>query len=240
MGDEHIKENRNRIRAMFDAIAFRYDCLNHWLSLRRDVAWRTALLDMLPCCTRMRILDLATGTGDVLLALLSGTDAEYFVAGADISSGMLRGAQAKAAQAGVQDRCALAAAAAESLCFADNLFDVITVAFGVRNFSDRHAGLSEMCRVLRPGGRALILEFSLPENAFIRTVYLAYFRTVLPAVAGWLSRRPEAYRYLNRSVEAFPDPVAFCQSLKEAGFQRTARQRLTFGIATLYIAYKTH
>lgn len=240
MDEVQVKEKRNRIRTMFDAIAFRYDCLNRWLSFRRDVAWREALLEMLPCCTRLRILDLATGTGDVLLALVSGANKDSFVVGADISTAMLHGARAKIIQAGKQDCSCLVAAAAESLCFADNQFDVVTVAFGVRNFSDCNAGLSEMYRVLRPGGRALVLEFSLPENTFVRTFYLAYFRVVLPTVAGWFSHRPDAYRYLNRSVEDFPDPATFCQSLKTAGFQRIALQRLTFGIATLYIAYKTH
>ena len=240
MSDTQIREQRNRIRGMFDAIAFRYDFLNRVLSMRRDVAWRKALIAALPCATRLRILDLATGTGDVLLALLENEENENFVVGADISTAMLQAARVKIARAGRERSAALVATAAESLSFGSDHFDIVTVAFGVRNFSDRDAGLAEMCRVLRPGGRALILEFGLPEQGLVRSVYLAYFRVILPTVAALFSRQGEAYRYLNRSVEAFPDTDTFCGALKRAGFQRVAVQRLTFGIANLYIAYKTH
>lgn len=233
-------EKRTYIRDMFDAIASHYDCINRWLSLRQDVAWRKSLLIALPCSTRLRILDLATGTGEILLSLVSDKYANNFVVGADISPVMLQAARAKISLENKGDCTALTLAAAESLCFGDNSFDLVTVAFGVRNFSDLDAGLAEMYRVLRPGGRILILEFSLPANRLIRSVYLAYFRRVLPFVAGLISRKPDAYHYLNRSVEEFPDSGEFCASLKAAGFQRIALQRLTFGIATLYIAYKTH
>lgn len=240
MTDSHSHEDRNRIQAMFDAIAFRYDCINRWLSLRRDVAWRKALVAALPCSTRLRILDLATGTADVLLAMLAEPANESFIVGADISQAMLKGARKKIERAGKGGSSALAVAAAESLCFPPNVFDIVTVAFGVRNFSDRAVGLAEIYRVLRPGGRLLILEFSLPKNALIRALYLVYFRSVLPRLAGWFSRQTDAYRYLNQSVEAFPDNETFRGMLKETGFQRVALQPLTFGIATLYIAYKTH
>ncbi len=233
-------EHQGQIRGMFDAIAAHYDCINRWLSLRRDAAWRNTLLGALPCSTRMTILDLATGTGEVLLSLVANKYANNFVVGADISPAMLRAARIKIAEGNKEDCATLALAAAESLCFGDNTFDLITVAFGVRNFSDRNAGLAEMYRVLRPGGRILVLEFSLPENKFIRSVYLIYFRRILPFLAGLVSRQPDAYYYLNRSVEAFPDCDTFSASLKAAGFQRIALQHLTFGIATLYIAYKTH
>ncbi len=235
-----VGENHKHIKGMFDSIASRYDCINRWLSLRRDEAWRRAMLAARPCSNRLTVLDLATGTGEVLLSLVADTYADNFVVGADISTAMLHAAQRKIAAEQKESCTALTLAAAESLCFADNSFDLVTVAFGVRNFSDRAAGLAEMNRVLRPGGRALILEFSLPENRPIRSAYLFYFRWVLPAIAGLISRQPGAYRYLNRSVEDFPDSGTFCASLKEAGFRRIALQRLTFGIATLYMAYKTH
>ncbi|HOC70967.1 MAG: Ubiquinone/menaquinone biosynthesis C-methyltransferase UbiE [Candidatus Hydrogenedentes bacterium ADurb.Bin101] len=235
-----IDEKRGQIQGMFDAIAAHYDCINRWLSLRRDAAWRNALLVALPCSTRMTILDLATGTGEVLLSLVADKYANNFVVGADISAAMLHAARQKIEDDGKEDCTALTMAAAESLCFADNTFDLVTVAFGVRNFSDRDAGLAEMYRVLRHGGRILVLEFSLPENGFIRSAYLVYFRRILPFLAGLISRHPAAYRYLNRSVEEFPESGVFSARLKAAGFQRIALQRLTFGIATLYIAYKTH
>ena len=240
MTEGHTQETRNRVRSMFDAIAFRYDCLNRMLSFRRDVAWRKALIGALPFANRLRILDLATGTGDVLLALLADRNSENYVVGADISMSMLRGARAKIRRAHKESQSGLVAAAAEALSFASDQFDLVTVAFGVRNFSDRAAGLGEMFRVLKPGGRALILEFGLPRNHVVRTLYLVYFRFVLPYLAGLFSRQTAAYRYLNQSVEAFPECAVFCETLKEAGFQRIAVQQLTFGVATLYIAYKTH
>lgn len=240
MKNNRLEKDPEHIREMFDSIAHRYDCLNRWLSLRRDVAWRKALLAAMPFSNRMRILDLASGTGDVILALAADKEAENFIIGVDISTSMLKIAKKKILHAQCVRGTALTSATAENLCFPNNTFDLLTVAFGVRNFSDCEKGLREMCRVLRPGGRAYILEFSLPDNPIVRLPYLFYFRNILPRVAGWISKHPEAYHYLNDSVEIFPEREKFCATLKAAGFQRIALQRLTFGIATLYIAYKTH
>ncbi|MFA7691883.1 MAG: bifunctional demethylmenaquinone methyltransferase/2-methoxy-6-polyprenyl-1,4-benzoquinol methylase UbiE [Candidatus Hydrogenedentales bacterium] len=239
MDNTQVTANRNRIRIMFDAIAFRYDFLNRLLSFRQDVRWRRFLLDKLPQTTeKLRVLDLASGTGDVLLALLADKRAPKYVVGADISAAMLQHAQAKVRKAGVEDQCALTVGAAESLSFADESFDAVTVAFGVRNFSDRPAGLSEMHRVLRRGGCALILELSLPPNMLMRALYLIYFRATLPLLAGLFSKQRAAYHYLNRSVEAFPAPQTFCAILEEAGFQDCSYTRFTFGVAALYVASK--
>jgi demethylmenaquinone methyltransferase / 2-methoxy-6-polyprenyl-1,4-benzoquinol methylase len=234
-----IQEPRNQIRGMFDAIAFRYDFVNRVLSLRRDIAWRRALVAALPQKGGLHVLDLATGTCDVLLALQGPGSPVTHVVGADVSGAMLRYGQEKIARAGLSSSSPLIQTDAASLCFPEDTFDVVTVAFGVRNYSDLEKGLREMQRVLHPGGSVLILEFSMPSNPIFRVGYLFYFRHILPRIAGMLSRQPGAYHYLNRSVEAFPYGRAFCDLLHEAGFVNATARPLTFGIATLYVADKS-
>lgn len=235
---KHAPAGRNQIRGMFNAIARRYDCINRLLSLRRDVAWRKIMAARLPRREQLRVLDVATGTGDVPLSLLKQRADIACIVGVDISEAMLDGARKKICRAGVADTCAVAAADAAALCFPDATFDVVTVAFGVRNFTELEAGLAEIRRVLRADGPLLALEFSLPANPLIRACYLAYFRYLLPRVGGWISRRPDAYRYLNATVEAFPYGDAFADILKRAGFNRIECHALSFGVAMLYIAYK--
>ena len=224
---------------MFDAIAFRYDFVNRVLSLRRDVVWRKAMVAARARGQGLHALDLATGTSDVLLALQQAGSPVAHVVGADVSGTMLRYGQQKIEQAGHAASSALVQTDAAALCFSDNTFDVVTVAFGVRNFSELEAGLREMRRVLRADGCAIILEFSLPVNPLFRTAYLLYFRHVLPRIAGLLSRQPAAYHYLNRSVEAFPYGEAVCTMLHDAGYVKIKARPLTFGITTLYIGYKS-
>lgn len=233
-----IKTERNKIRRMFDTIAFRYDFVNRVLSLRRDVAWRKAMVAALPKKQGLHALDLATGTGDVLLALQKPGSSVTHVIGADVSGAMLRHGQQKIKQAGYAPSSALTQTDAAALCFPDNVFDVVTAAFGVRNFSELETGLREIFRVLRPGGCVIILEFSLPTNPFLRAAYLVYFRHVLPRIAGLLSRQPAAYHYLNRSVEAFPYGESFCALLHDSGYTENEAHPLSFGIATLYVGYK--
>lgn len=234
-----ITEERNKIRRMFDAIAFRYDFVNRVLSLRRDVIWRKAMVTTLPQRPALHVLDLATGTGDVLLALQKTGTPVTRVVGADVSGAMLQQGREKIEQAGCTASSTLVQTDAASLCFPTHTFDVVTVAFGVRNFSELETGLREMHRVLREDGCAIILEFSLPENFLIRTSYLIYFRHLLPRIAGLLSRQPAAYQYLNRSVEAFPYGEEFCSMLHTAGYTKIEAFPLTFGIATLYVGHKT-
>ncbi len=233
-----IEKERNRIRGMFDVIAFRYDLVNRVLSLRRDVAWRRAMAVSLPQEKGLHVLDLATGTCDVLLALQQPGSPVSRVTGADVSGAMLRYGQQKINAAGRKDSSTLVQADAAALCFPDDTFDAVTVAFGVRNYSELETGLREMQRVLRPGGRTIILEFSMPENPVFRASYLFYFRHILPRIAGIISRQSGAYHYLNRSVEAFPYGQAFCDLLRAAGFQNITAYPLTFGIAMLYVANK--
>ncbi len=226
------------MRRMFDAIAFRYDLINRLFSFRRDVSWRRLLAAALPCQPGLRVLDVASGTGDVALMLLRQRPDIARVVGIDISQGMLQSAARKLSRSALSERSVLVVMDAAALAFPDASVDAVTAAFGVRNFADLDSGLAEMHRVLRPGGRALILEFSLPANPLIRTCYLLYFRRLLPWAAGVISRQPAAYRYLNQSVEAFPYNEAFCRILMRAGFVAAETHPLTFGIAALYIARK--
>ena len=217
---------------MFNGIAPRYDFLNRLLSLRRDVAWRKALVAHVPDRARLRVLDVATGTGDVLLAL-NRYHKPVLAAGADVAEAMLALARGKAGRlAGT--RCAFVRTDATALAFADGCFDAVTMAFGIRNVGDVAKALREMRRVLAPGGRAAILEFSVPANRAFRPVYLLYLRHVLPRLGGLISGDRNAYHYLNRTIESFPCGEAFGTLMKAAGFENVKAHPLTLGIATVY------
>lgn len=227
-----------RVRAMFDSIAPSYDLLNRVLSLRRDVAWRRKLANNLPGASEPAVLDIATGTADVLIALDRTMDGRMRGLGADVSAGMLTVGHKKLQHRGLTPRCAVVQADGLHLPVPANSFDAATIAFGIRNLPDVRAGLREMHRVLRPGGRALVLEFSLPGNALLRAAYLLYFRHLLPRIGGWVARDLPAYRYLNQTVESFPYGEAFCALMREAGFARVRAHPLSFGIASLYLGDK--
>ncbi len=227
--------SRRHVRHMFDEIADAYDVTNRVLSLRRDIAWRRRLTALLPSGPAApRLLDLATGTCDVLLAAQRAGRAAPGSVGADFSAGMLREGAKKLEWGGMNGALRLVRADATRLGFADAKFDAVTIAFGIRNVLDVDGALREMCRVLRPGGRTVILEFSMPGNALLRAGYLLYFRHVLPRLGGLVSGKPDAYRYLNQSVESFPHGRAFCERMEQAGFVGVTASPLSFGIATLY------
>jgi len=229
--DEPIE--REGVWRMFDRIAPRYDVLNRVLSLRRDVAWRKRLRRHLPDRVGLRVLDVATGTADVLLALARDPRVKSGV-GMDPAGRMLELGRRKVADRGLGGRIALVRGDGVRLPFADGAFDAATVAFGIRNVPDVPAALAELRRVLGPGGHALVLEFSLPRNALLRAGYLAYFRHALPRLGGAVSGDPVAYRYLNRTVESFPYGEAFAALMRGAGFREVQADPLTFGIATIY------
>lgn len=223
---------------MFDRIAPTYDLLNRLISFRRDVAWRKRFTEHLPAGEALRVLDLATGTGDVLIDVARRSGRVRLGVGLDMSARMLDLAGRKFARARTgppltrlrSDACAISAA--------DVSFDAATMAFGIRNVQDVPAALGEIRRVLRRGGRALIMEFSLPRNPIFRAIYLFYFRQVLPRIGGVVSGDRAAYRYLNESVERFPHGRDFCRLMEDAGFTHVEAHPLTFGIATLYIGEK--
>ncbi|HNR29959.1 MAG TPA: ubiquinone/menaquinone biosynthesis methyltransferase [Candidatus Hydrogenedentes bacterium] len=235
--------SRRRAGEMFDRIAPRYDFLNRVLSLRRDVVWRRRMARHLPEGAALRLLDLATGTGDVMLSLCAIEPRIELALGVDVSSGMLSRARVKIARGpgrnrgrdAAAPRCGLARVDATRLALRDASFDVATIAFGIRNVIDVDAALREMRRVLRRKGRALVLEFSLPGNALLRELYLLYFRRVLPRIGGLISGDIQAYRYLNETVETFPYGEAFCALMRAAGFVEVRAVPLTFGIAMLYV-----
>ncbi len=221
---------------MFDRIASRYDLLNRVLSGGIDSLWRRSVVRELPAAApgTLRLLDLATGTADQILGILAADDRVGSAVGVDISSGMLELGRTKLQARSLDHRVDLQLADAMTLPFAAGSFDVATMAFGIRNVVDPPCALREILRVLRPGGRVVILEFSVPRFAPVRALYLGYFRHVLPRVGGWISGDRAAYRYLNQTAETFPAGEAFCGLLREAGFSEVSHRALTLGIATIY------
>ena len=228
-------DDRNRkIGEMFSSIAPRYDFLNRLLSFRRDRYWRRQAVSGAGPARGGRHLDVATGTADVSLEIFRQKGAESFVVGSDISLEMMRIGREKAARAGRGRRMAFVRAPGEALPFRDGAFDSASIAFGIRNVGDRDRGLSEMCRVVRPGGRVVVLEFSIPEGALFGALYRFYFTRVLPRIGGLVSKRG-AYAYLPESVLAFPSPPAFAEMMRAAGCATVDCRPLTFGIVTLYV-----
>lgn len=222
---------RAAVRSMFDRIAGRYDLLNRLLSAGVDMRWRRRALGALDLQSPGRVLDLCTGTADLLIEAL-GRGSRLTGVGVDISSGMLAQGRGKLRARGLAARASLVAAAAEGLPLRDAVFDAALVAFGIRNVSDTPAALRELQRVLRPGGRLVVLEFSEPRGP-LAPAFRLYFRQVLPRLAGLLSDG-SAYAYLPASVARFPSVEAFSTLLREAGFRDVAWRRLTGGVACLH------
>ncbi|HBO70020.1 MAG TPA: bifunctional demethylmenaquinone methyltransferase/2-methoxy-6-polyprenyl-1,4-benzoquinol methylase UbiE [Deltaproteobacteria bacterium] len=227
--------DRNRlIGEMFSSIAPRYDLLNRLLSLGTDRRWRREAVAWIRPETGGVHLDVATGTADVALEIFRQKGNGAFVAGVDISAAMMRIGRGKAARAGLLGRLAFVLAPGEALPFRDGAFDSASVAFGIRNLADRERGLQEMCRVVRGGGRVVILEFSRPRSSLFGAAYRFYFTRVLPRLGGLFSKR-SAYAYLPDSVHAFPDSESFARMMRDAGCSSVDVRPLTFGIVTLYV-----
>ena len=221
-----------RVEAMFDRIAPRYDQLNRVLSAGLDRGWRRALVAEVLAARPRRVLDVATGTADVALALAAAGVPE--VVGVDLAEEMLVRGRAKATQAGLAVR--LERADAEALPFADGAFDAVTCAFGVRNFAHLSHGLAELRRVLRPGGTLAILELSTPADPTLRLLHGLYTTHVLPRLGAALTGEAAAYAYLPASVAAFPDAAAFVRRLGASGVVGARARPLSAGLATLYLA----
>ena len=229
-------EKQEYVRSLFDGIARRYDFLNHFLSFGFDILWRRRSVQLLAHYRPKTILDLATGTAD--LAIEAATTLNATVVGIDISDEMLTIGKEKVHGRGLAHRVTLRRGRAEALDFESDSFDAATVAFGVRNFSNVGQGLREMHRVLRPGGVALVLEFSKPRVFPFNTLYGFYFRRILPFIGGLVSQSRASYEYLPNSVHQFPDGSEFLNILQSAGFTRTESHPLTMGIATIYLGVK--
>ena len=229
---------KEKIEQMFNDIAPSYDRLNHLMSLGIDNIWRKKALKEIVDGTQQQILDVACGTGDSTIAIAKAMEPGGRVTGIDISAGMMEPLMRKAAHEGVHDRIKLLQADALQMPFEANSFHRVTCAFGIRNFEDRNKGLAEFLRVLKPGGRAVILELGIPDKPFIKTLYDIYFRHILPLIGGLISGNRAAYRYLPESVYAFPRPEAFCAMMERAGFHNVRHRNFTFGLCRLFIGEK--
>jgi demethylmenaquinone methyltransferase/2-methoxy-6-polyprenyl-1,4-benzoquinol methylase len=219
---------------MFDRIAPTYDLLNHLLSLGRDYAWRRRVTGQLKGQESLHLLDLATGTGDLLISMLRRCPAVARATGLDISERMLELCREKLRARGLAQRVELVCADASAMPFPEGVFDVATMAFGIRNTVNAATTLAEIHRVLKPGGTALILEFSLPYNRAVRWGYLRYLRFVVPRIGAAVSGDKHAYRYLNESIEGFHQPAAFSSLMQQAGFRAVSVIPLTWGVASIY------
>ena len=228
---------KEQVTEMFDNIAPRYDFLNRVLSLGIDMQWRKKLIGTVLEVEPLKVLDIATGTGDVAIMLVKSAHMVK-VTGLDISRNMLEIARKKASRRGFDHSTNFIAGDSENLPFPDNSFDAITVAFGVRNFEQIKQGLVECRRVLRPGGKIAILEFSHPQKGPFRQIYNAYFKYVLPVIGRLSSKDPKAYTYLFESVQTFPQREAFMNLLHDVGFVAGSFKPLTLGICTLYWSKK--
>ena len=222
---------------MFNNIAGRYDFLNHFLSMGIDKGWRKKAIAEVAQIKPQAILDVATGTGDMAIAA-SKTIQPKKITGVDISEGMLEVGRKKIADLGLQQVITLNTGDSESMPFGNGEFDAVMCAYGVRNFEHLEAGLTEMCRVLRPGGKVVILEFSHPTRPGFKQLYQFYFRYILPTLGKLVSKHSKAYTYLPESVMAFPEGKRFCEILQQCGFKNAKARPLTFGITTLYTADK--
>ena len=228
VSEELAHQSPEAISAMFGRVAGRYDLLNHSLSGGIDLYWRSRLVHAVAQQSPARVLDLATGSGDVLLALKNHRAYQSHSAGADFCLPMLQRARAKRATN-------LLAADALQLPFRTASYDAITIAFGLRNFADRLAGLREMRRILRAGGRAYILEFSHPAAGFA-SLYFWYLRNLMPHYARLFTAEKGAYQYLGESIRAFPRQAQLADMLRQAGFREVRWQNFSLGIVALHIA----
>lgn len=228
---------KEQVTEMFDNVAGKYDLLNHVLSGGIDIYWRKKALSMLKNNTNRLVLDIATGTGDLAIEAHRMLKPEKII-GVDISSGMLVEGRTKIKKLGLEDKIEMQLGDSEKLHFDDNTFDTVIVSFGVRNFENLLKGLSDMNRVLKPGGTCLVVEFSKPKNYFFKHAYWFYSTKILPLIGKLISKDRSAYTYLPESVKAFPDGEDFLQVYREAGFKETRAVPLTFGICSVYIGKK--
>ena len=228
---------KQQVADMFDNIAFRYDFLNRFLSGGIDIIWRKKAINQLKDLQPKNVLDVATGTADVALMMYKMLKPTK-ITGIDISNGMLELGRKKIVKQNLQNTITLLQADSENLPFNDNSFDAITVAFGVRNFEHLEKGLSEMRRVLKPGGKLVVLEFSKPKQTGFKKIYTLYMKTITPGLGKLFSGSKAAYSYLNDSVQAFPEGENFIEILNNTGYRETYFKSLSLGICSIYCGSK--
>jgi demethylmenaquinone methyltransferase/2-methoxy-6-polyprenyl-1,4-benzoquinol methylase len=231
------ESKKKQVESMFDKIAFRYDFLNRFLSAGIDVGWRKKAIRQLISSHPKKILDVATGTGDFALTSYKILKPEK-ITGIDISEGMLAIGKKKIAEAGLGNYIELLNGDSEAILFGDNSFDAVTVAFGVRNFEHLEKGLSEIKRVLKPGGKLIVLECTKPSLPVIKQFYSFYMKFVTPKIGKIIAKNNDAYQYLNDSVLQFPEKESFIHILNQAKYRNTFYKTLTLGICTIYCAEK--
>lgn len=230
---------KQQVANMFDRIAHRYDFLNHFLSIGIDRMWRKKAIRLLKAGKPSFLLDVATGTGDFAIMAEKILKPEKII-GIDISKGMLELGKQKVAKLLLNGKIELQEGDSETINFPDNSFDAVTVAFGVRNFENLHKGLQEMLRVLKPGGKLVILEFSKPRHKAFKGLYRMYMNRIAPGLGKLVSKDPDAYQYLNDSVQAFPEGKALLTILKQTGYTDTYLKTLSLGICTIYCGQKEY
>ncbi len=231
------QEKKEQVAEMFNNIAFRYDFLNRFLSGGIDIGWRKKAISQLEALRPKNVLDVATGTGDVAILTYQMLHPQK-ITGIDISEGMLDLGRKKIAKLDLQNYIELQKGDSELIKFKDQNFDAITVAFGVRNFQNLEKGLEEMYRVLRPGGKLVVLEFSKSNTKIVGGLIHFYMNVITPAIGKLFAKNRGAYQYLNDSVQAFPEGQTFINIMHEAGFTQTYLIKLSFGICTIYCGSK--
>jgi len=232
-----VKSKKEQVAEMFDRIAGRYDFMNRFLSARIDIGWRKKAIRWLGKANPKTILDVATGTGDMAIMACRLLQPDL-VTGIDLSTQMLEIGKKKVEKEGLVDKIRLQSGDAETINYASGTFDAGMVAFGVRNFENLEKGLTEILRVLKPGGQLVILEFSKPKQP-VRSFYNLYMGIVAPQIARWFRQNKEAYAYLSASANAFPDRQDFIDILKKAGYSDTRYKSLSLGICCIYTGKKS-
>jgi len=228
---------KEQVADMFNNISKTYDFLNHFMSAGIDIVWRKIAVSELKKDKPQLILDVATGTGDFAFEAIKILQPKKII-GVDISKGMLNIAQKKIDKRSMGNRFEVRMGDSEKLLFEANQFDAVTVAYGVRNFENLEAGMADMCRVLKPGGKAVILEFSRPRLFPIKQLYHFYFNYITPFIGKVFSKDARAYSYLPESVAAFPDGLRFTALMEKVGFKNTKQRPLAFGVCSVYTGVK--
>jgi demethylmenaquinone methyltransferase/2-methoxy-6-polyprenyl-1,4-benzoquinol methylase len=231
------KAKKTQVADMFDSIAHRYDFLNRFLSAGIDRSWRKKALSKLKNSNPSSILDVATGTADLAIMAADILNPNT-ITGIDISSKMLDAGRIKINHKGLNQIITLKEGDSEAINYPNDSFDAVTVAFGVRNFQDLEKGLSEIRRVLKPGGQLVVLEFSKPKIPVWSHLYKIYMKYITPIFAGWFTKNKTAYIYLNNSIQAFPEGKDFLKVMYKTGFKQTSCEPLSFGISTIYTGIK--
>jgi len=238
MAEQTLAPSRSEIWKMFDKISSTYDKTNRFMTMGLDLYWRKKVSSFLPKGENLNILDCATGTADQIISLMQHSTSIAKAIGIDLSEEMLAIGKEKLKKLPFVGQAELQIASALEIPFEENSFDCVTMSFGIRNVTSVDTCLEEIFRVLKPGGRVLILETSIPKARLIKALHLFYLRKVLPLIGGWISKEKNAYKYLNKTTETFPSGSAFCELINKTGFSTATCHPMTFGSVSIYSADK--